>query len=147
MVNDRSVRSGSHGFTLSSRDVISSLGGWRDLNYYEDYELWRRAAARGKYAWVVLPIATWKYPHTERRTSLGVLRHRYTGYVNKLQVGLPVFRKGEKKTFGQLAVYWLAKFVAGFKRSYNDPAMSDFNLLSKEYLLNSEPGSVQSTGS
>src|ERR1022692_3210057 len=109
MVNDRFVRSGSHGFTLTTRSVISSLGGWLDLNYYEDYELWRRAAAQGKYAWTMIPTTIWKYPHPERKTFVGRLKHRYTGYVNKLQVGIPVFAEGEKTTGSQQVVYSWAR--------------------------------------
>jgi glycosyltransferase involved in cell wall biosynthesis len=138
MVNDRLVRSGSHGFTLSARHIISSLGGWRDLNYYEDYELWRRAAFQGKYAWTVAPINIWKYSHPERRTFLGRLKHRYTGYANKLQVGIPVFGKGEKKTAGQTVVYSLAKSISLFKRSYRDSASLHFDPLCKEYFLDTK---------
>ncbi|MDA4118704.1 MAG: glycosyltransferase, partial [Thaumarchaeota archaeon] len=122
MVNDRTVRSGSHGFTLCARDIITSLGGWMDLNYYEDYELWRRAATQGKYVWTVLPINIVKVAHPERKTMFGRQKHRYTGYVNKLRVGIPVFGDGEKPTASQEVVYSIAKSVSLFKRSYRDPA-------------------------
>jgi len=135
MVNDRLVRSGSHGFTLSARGIITSLGGWRDLNYYEDYELWRRAAVQGKYSWTMLPVKIEKYSHPERRTWLGRQRHRYTGYVNKLRVGIPVFGVGEERTASQAAVYALARSMASLKRSYRDPACPHFNPLSEEYFL------------
>jgi hypothetical protein len=135
MVNDREVRGGSHGFTLATRDMINSLGGWHDLNYYEDYELWRRAASQAKFAWVALPVKILRCPHPERKTFVGHLRHRYTGYINKLQVGMRVFGEDEKRTFGQLAVYWVARFAVLFKRSYRDPKMQEFNPLSNEYRL------------
>jgi GT2 family glycosyltransferase len=35
--------------TIAPRDLIVELGGWRDLKYSEDFDLWARAAKLGKY--------------------------------------------------------------------------------------------------
>ncbi len=144
MVNDRLGRAGSHGFTISSRSMVSSIGGWKDLNYYEDYEMWRRAAAQGRYAWTMLPIEIWKDAHPERGTFLGQLRFRYTGYVCRLQVGIPVFRDGEEKTTGQTSVYYLAKAASIFKQSYRDSVGRVFNPLSEEYHLDTNASANES---
>lgn len=42
--------------TIAPRGVVSSVGGWRDLNWGEDWDLWERAARVGVYRWTVIPF-------------------------------------------------------------------------------------------
>jgi hypothetical protein len=108
----------SQNITIGSRGDISSIGGWRDLQYAEDWDLWSRAAAAGKYAWTVYPVADRIMTRRERSSFLGKLRYRYGRYRDEMRLGRDVFREGEKTTPLQRGAKLLAALSLPFQRSY-----------------------------
>ena len=113
----------SQNITIGSRDAISSVGGWRDLQYGEDWDLWSRAAESGKYAWTVFPMTERISAHAERRSLLGKLRYRYGRYRDELRLGRAIFDEGENVTILQRLALLLASVSLPFQRTYR----SDFN--------------------
>ena len=135
MVNTSWQRLGAHGFTLAGRKILENLGGWRDLNYCEDIELWRRAARAGRYVWTARPMSVTKDAHGERFTVLGKARMRYTVYLSRLMVGTPSFGESERITTGQLIIYYIARFVALFKTSFKEKDFPDFDRFDRKYQI------------
>ncbi len=68
---------GVQNIIISTRELMASLGGWRDLQRFEDWDLWSRAAKIGKYCWTEFPLLdTWNR-HPERRNFRQNLKFRY----------------------------------------------------------------------
>jgi glycosyltransferase involved in cell wall biosynthesis len=106
--------------TIGTRTVLEQLGGWRDVNYGEDWDLWRRAAEIDKFSVVVFPLVTGIDPALDRSIRMIPKLHlRYIRYVSMIQLGRKVFKKGNRITFAQRSVYLIAKSVALFKPRYN----------------------------
>ena len=103
---------------ISPRKLLNSLGGWRDLQFRENWELARRAAKEGNHKWTIFPIVvtiTSKQRRTSTRSSLG---YRYMRYRDNLRVGHKQFDPGERKGFIQEAVWLLAHFIVLFLPKY-----------------------------
>jgi glycosyltransferase involved in cell wall biosynthesis len=123
-------------FLVAPREVINKIGGWRNINGVETWELMRRAAKGGYYAWTIFPILTSSNKHPERRGGLRKYRFLYTRYREEMRVGRRVSRKGEHMRKIQKGTYLLAKFSTFFLPSYRD---KDFPFVSdeKEYFVDS----------
>jgi len=112
--------------TIAPRRLISSLGGWRDLNWTEDWDLWARAASKGKYINIPYPYSN--PPHkrvkvrTERNRSI-VKRTlmRYAKYSDCHKIGRPVFSHDESTSSSQRFVDWVAGLSVTMGRSKLDP--------------------------
>lgn len=100
--------------TVAPRDLIEELGGWRDVNWGEDWDLWNRAARIARY--VYMPYPTGSPPHlkirvrSERETeTLTKFMTRFQKFRDSARLGRPVFTRGERVSLGQHIPYWLAK--------------------------------------
>ena len=113
--------------TIAPRKMIAEIGGWRDLNWGEDWDLWARAYAAGKYTYV--PYPSDEPPHLR----ITVRERRYTGvsrgfgvrmekYSDALRVGRRVFDAGEHVSIVQRLAYCAALVRVWMKRDYLRPA-------------------------
>ena len=74
--------------TIARRDTIVRLGGWRDLNWYEDADLWYRGKLKGLLAEIDFPIMHRNTSHPERKSYGQRMRHRYLTYRECTRAGL-----------------------------------------------------------
>jgi glycosyltransferase involved in cell wall biosynthesis len=100
--------------TIAPRPVIDEIGGWRDVNWWEDWDIWVRAAAKGLYEFMPYPQDNPPHSHVmvrRDRTSnrYNRVRTRYEQYRDALRIGKAVFRDGERILWNQRAVYLLAR--------------------------------------
>ena len=91
--------------TIGPAALISHLGGWRDLNVFEDWDLWSRADNESKYCWTTFNFAANKTSHPESRGAFGRTTHRYERYKERLRLGMRIFSKGEKVGLSQRLAY------------------------------------------
>lgn len=109
--------------TIAPRDFLLDIGGWRDLQYAEDWDVWSRAAALSRYAWTVFPASDRHLNRQSRTRFLGTLRYRLVRYRDEMRLGRGVFDKGERVSLAQRAAKLLARLSLPFYSSY----LSDFN--------------------
>ena len=82
---------GGESFTIAPRNLIKELGGWRDLQIFEDLELCSRAARHGKYRRSEFGLLEATNPHQERKkTWVGRMTWRYVRYREILRIGFPM---------------------------------------------------------
>jgi glycosyltransferase involved in cell wall biosynthesis len=74
--------------TIARREAIVKLGGWRDLNWYEDADLWYRGKLAGLLDEIDFPIMQRNRSHPERAGYGRRMRHRYLTYRECIRAGL-----------------------------------------------------------
>lgn len=119
--------------TLGPKRLIQELGGWRDLQWWEDWELWARAAKAGKFCHIQFDIHDEVNLHAEREGTLKKIRRRYGRYRDLLRVGRNVFTKKERKSLLQRLVFLLARVTVPLYESYKDDFYSTFDPCSEAY--------------
>jgi hypothetical protein len=116
---------------------LNDLGGWRDLNWGEDWDLWARASGVGRYAFVPYPLD--KPPHRSIKVRYGIYRGimssfdmRRRKYADAIRTGRRMFKPGERVSVPQRLVYYLAKGSVVIRRNYltpvPDPDFSEFTI-------------------
>lgn len=108
--------------TVGLRQTITKLGGWRDLQYGEDWDLWSRAAQAGVYCWTVYQVLDIDEMQAGKNDSIG-LRHRIRKYRDMLRLGRMVFERGEEISLNQYFALAMAKLMLIFDKKY----ISEFN--------------------
>ena len=121
--------------TLAPRLLIEELGGWRDLQYAEDWDLWSRAAKAGKYAWTVFPMLAGPKSAGDRYSRLGKLRFRYGRYRDELRLGRRVFQDGESVTIAQRTMLLAAELSAPLHRSFHDSFNQRFSCSDPMFMI------------
>ena len=113
--------------TIAPRELVERAGGWRDINWGEDWDLWNRTAKLGRYSFLPYPVEN--PPHrsvkvrSERETSTWTkFRFRYEKGRDAMRVGRLYFSEGEDVTFGQRVPYWLARVSVALARNRLEPA-------------------------
>ena len=100
------------GLTIARREVLSSIGGWRDLNWYEDADLWNRAGTAGLLVEIDYPIISRNANHPERRGWIQRIGHRYLTLKECERASLwnrvGVSEKRSARTFPLYACAWVA---------------------------------------
>ena len=114
-------------FMISPRSLLSRLGGWRDLQFGEDWELARRAARVGSYRWTDFQLLESMNSHAERKTPIGRMRFRYERYRDLLRCGRSVFKNGEHVSITQMVPFIIAKLSLPFYDCYGDSAQPPFD--------------------
>lgn len=105
--------------TIAPRDLLFLLGGWPNLQLFEDWYLWARAAKLNKFSWTVFPLAMNETFHPERKTPRGKLMFRYHRYRESMRLGWTIsFSKGEKVWMAQRVTKALAQMSLLFLESY-----------------------------
>ena len=95
--------------TIGHREMIRTIGGWRDLSLFEDWDLWSRANQVHKYAWTSYRFALNTTEHPETRRALSRLSGRYERYRCRLRLGMRIFSPGERVSLFQRAAYVAAR--------------------------------------
>jgi len=130
---------------VAPRSLIERLGGWRDLQRSEGWDLWSRAAKAGVYLWTIFVLTENRIrgsaraeadAHPERKNLVGKYRHRYTVYRDSLRVGRKLFARGSHVGPGQRLTQILALASLPFYRSY-ESGPSDFQPYDPEYFVDS----------
>lgn len=112
--------------TMGPRPLLNELGGWRDLNWGEDWDLWARAAGLGKYVFVPYPENA--PPHRIIKVRYGAYRTprssfnmRRRKYADAIRSGRRMFKPGEHVSTSQKLVYYLARGTVLLKGGYLSP--------------------------
>jgi len=118
----------SQNMTVGPRGVLASIGGWRDLNTYEDWDVWSRAERAGSYRWTAFRFTVNDANFAEPEGSLSRLSRRYRRYRDRLRLGMRVFTPGEKVGTSQRLAYAAARLASSFQAplSGQDPAFDSF---------------------
>lgn len=120
---------GIQNVTIAPSLLISQIGGWRNLQYGEDWDLWSRAAKIGSYCFTAFNLIERLGTHPERRKLLQKLRLRLIQYVDRYRLGRRVISKDEHINTVQRLVLLLARFISLLMESYKD----DFNVHFEPY--------------
>lgn len=105
--------------TIAPKDLLSQLGGWPDLQLFEDWYLWARAASVMKYSWTVFPLAINETNHPERNSSKGKIKFRYLRYREAMRLGRTIsFSKGERVSIAQRIAKTFAWISLPFTKTY-----------------------------
>lgn len=121
MIMTRRTKGGYSNITLAPRQLTLDLGGWRDINWNEDWDLWARAAAEGKYVNVPYPYAD--PPHTfvtvrqDRDDSVFKrMQARYGKYRDCHRIGRTPFAGDSHVSLTQELMSWIAKTVVNVRQ-------------------------------
>ena len=113
--------------TVAPRELVGRVGGWRNLNWGEDWDLWNRTACLGMYSFLPYPVEN--PPHrsvkirSERETSTWTkFIFRYQKARDAIRTGRSYFSEEEDTTIGQKVPYWLARTSVTLGRSKLEPA-------------------------
>lgn len=126
---------GLQNITIGDRNLLKRLGGWRDLQWAEDWDLWSRAAKSGCYMWTVLPIVEITNPHFERQLTLPKLLFRFYKYREFVRLGRTVFDKNEKVKLNRKLILATAKIAAFCKGSFRDDFNKTFDTYDSKYYV------------
>jgi len=127
--------------TVGPRDLISSLGGWRDLNVFEDWDLWSRANVVHHYGWSSFRFAANETLHPETKGAYSRLVSRYERYKARLQLGRGVFSPHERIGLSQRLAYLRARLFVLRKGVFEGQDLN-FDPLDENLYVNlfSDPG-------
>lgn len=120
---------GVQNVTIAPRFLILQIGGWRDLMYSEDWDLWSRAAKTGSYCFTAFNLLERHGIHPERQKPLKKLERRIRKYADEYRLGRKVIAEGEPISIGKKLTLLLARFMSLFMASYKD----DFNARFEPY--------------
>jgi glycosyltransferase involved in cell wall biosynthesis len=128
---------GGESFTITTRELLKEIGGWRDLQILEDRELCSRAAREGKFCTGTFALLESTNMHEERtRTRIARLRWRYVRYREILRCGFPMQLWNKNETWKQKSIKVLMRiFVLPFYETYRDPFNYDFDSDDPKYSL------------
>jgi glycosyltransferase involved in cell wall biosynthesis len=133
--------------TIGPRELLNSVGGWRDLNLYEDWDIWNRANQVGKYAWAAYRFAANETTHPEPKRAFARLRRRYERYYCKLRLRMKIFSRGEKIGLSQRLAYISARLSVSFRGALSGQDPGFKSLSSNLYIdLNSTEGVREEQG-
>jgi hypothetical protein len=97
------------GFSIAPRKLIEEIGGWRDLQTGEDWDLWVRAASVKKFAFVPFDMSKSRRSHSSRGTRF-ILSQQYVKSRDAFRLGVnPLRREGRR-----LPAYLLTVLVTPF---------------------------------
>ncbi|MDA4122802.1 MAG: glycosyltransferase [Thaumarchaeota archaeon] len=136
MMMTRRTEGGYSNITIAPRELILGLGGWRDINWNEDWDLWARAGASGKYVNIPYPYSD--SPHTfvtvrqDRYDSIVKrMRARYGKYRDCYRIGRSPFAGDNHVSSSQALISWVAKVVVNLRRekltAVSNPDFKDIN--------------------
>jgi glycosyltransferase involved in cell wall biosynthesis len=125
------------GTIVVPRRLVSELGGWRNLQYSENWDLQKRAAAVGLYRWTIFLLTEGdENPHRERHTLIGDTRYNYVVYRENLRVGHRLFQPGERVSLRKRMIEVAAIVTFPFFGSYRG-GIAGFTSNEPEYFIDS----------
>ncbi len=120
-----------HDFMIGPRNVIVEIGGWRDLNWGEDFDLWSRAAKAGKLLYVNKSIRL-KVGKVSSKRILSRIVYDYYMYRDSFRVSRPTMQRWANKKLGKklghISIAVLAYISYRIYPSYKDPFNRTFKL-------------------
>lgn len=119
--------------TIAGRRLLKEIGGWRDVNWGEDWDIWRRAASVGKFRRVIFPLIMFKNLHEERNKYLNKIRYRFWAYRDMTKVGRHVFDQKEEVSFTQRLIYAFSQMTV--RKRFNEDTLNKFDPFAPEYLI------------
>jgi glycosyltransferase involved in cell wall biosynthesis len=129
---------GGQSTTIAPRILLSNLGGWRDLQFCEDWELASRAAKSKRYHWTKFNLLESVNLHLDRQNVPEKLRFRYGRYRDLMSIGRNIFSEGENVNLYQRVIAWAAKLSLPFHTSYFDSFNRTFDPYDKSLFINFE---------
>ncbi|MEM3638062.1 MAG: glycosyltransferase family 2 protein [Conexivisphaerales archaeon] len=131
---DKQVR-GLQNLTILPRTLAFELGGWRDLQYGEDWDLWARAAKRDKFCLTHYNLLASPNQHYERLKLIPRVLLRYIKYRDMMRLGRHVKIQEKKASTSQKVIYYAAKVSILFHRKYTDEFNREFNPYHPRYFV------------
>jgi len=135
MVAVKSPQDWTQNVTIGPRGLLIKIGGWRDLQWGDDWDLWSRAALSSSYSWTVFPMSE---RHKDRRSRSGIsrkLRFRFRRYRDALSLGRDVFREEEEVSLNQKVVKLLARISLAIHPSSLRELNRNFKAADPAYLV------------
>jgi glycosyltransferase involved in cell wall biosynthesis len=102
--------------TIVPRQLVATLGGWRDLNIFEDWDIWSRAERAHKYLWSSYRFAANETFHSEPKSAFTRLVGRYERYRIRLRLGRRIFSPREEIGMSQTLAYLAARLSMLFQK-------------------------------
>lgn len=124
------------GIAIAPKELILKTGGWRDLQRYEQWELFRRMANSNSFLWTIFLITGKMNEHSERRKGIGKMKHSYECYLNSLRVKHKFSDASQSSRKMDKVAFVLAKISSYFYPSYSDGKI-DFTSYEHEYFVDS----------
>jgi glycosyltransferase involved in cell wall biosynthesis len=123
---------------IAPRDLVSRLGGYRDLQFNEIWDLCRRSAKVGKFRWTIFPLLESMNEHPERQGILGRFRYEYIQVRDRYRVGKRPFggNKGNIRLYQRL-VQGLVLLTLPFHESYRNNGFKRFTIVNREFFTDS----------
>lgn len=121
--------------TVGPRDIIRSIGGWRNLQWGEDWDLWCRAGKINKYSWTLFTLTEGVNFHPERNKLTRKMLIRFRRYSDDLNAGRNVFYQGEKVNTMQRLMYLMAKLSRLSDSDVKDPYSKTFDPYSSSHFV------------
>jgi len=127
MMMTRKLDFTSSNVTIATRELITRIGGWRDLNWIEDWDLWERAAEIYEYTFAPYPESS--PPHKTIRAStnersktlLSKMKVRYGKYCDSYRIGRYPFSSHEHVSTSQKVIWGMAKSAVILKKAKLPP--------------------------
>ena len=118
---------GLQNVTVATRLLIWELGGWNDIQYGEDWDIWSRAAKIGRYCWTEYNLLKAPNQHLEQSKLLNKIRLRYFRYRDFMRLHRKHYFEAERMSLSQWVIYLLAKMSLPLYQSYGDDFNQHFN--------------------
>jgi glycosyltransferase involved in cell wall biosynthesis len=127
--------------TIGPRELIKTIGGWRDLNVFEDWDIWSRAARVHRYCWTWFRFAANEPFHPEQKRATTRIANRYERYRVRLRLGMRIFSPGEEVGVTQRVAYLAARLSLLFESVLvgQDP---EFSSLDPSFFVELPPGKI-----
>jgi len=123
------------GITIGPRELIARIGGWRDLQFNEDWDLWARAAKIGKFKVLNYELReSIRVSDAKIQGAYGRLKYRYIKYRELYRLGRKVFAENERITIPQKIIAYLAYITSLLYPSFHDPFNESFDPWNKKYM-------------
>lgn len=123
---------GPAGISIMPRALVERLGGWRDIQIYEDTDLFARAAGVGSYRWGWFDILE-KADDRSDWPKLNRLRYRYEMYRDWSRLGGKLKFRGNSPRGVALRI--LAGIDAKFMRNYPNEFLDKFNSMDSRHAV------------
>ena len=124
---------------VAPRALILDLGGWRDLQNNENWDLSKRAAEVGKFRWTIFPLLQDIDKHPERRRSfLSRFRFKYYMMRDDYRAGHRPFPPGAKVRARQRLLQAVVLITLPFYSSYKD-GFKGFTIVDRRLFVDSTP--------
>jgi len=120
------------GFSIAPRKLIEDIGGWRDLQCGEDWDVWVRAASIKKFVFVPLGMSLSRRSHSSRGIRF-ILKQQYEKARDMFRLGRnPLRREGRRLPAYLLTVlvtpaaYVKSRFMRRFEPPIKDFRTTDY---------------------